>query len=131
MKLRTLAATLLLPLAAAAQTTPLLDIADPANDDDGDGALIYPRDSAFAPGDLDLRALRVYPEGANLRFEAVMRNPVRDPSGVRSDSLGSEDLALFARRGFYAFNLDIYVDTDRVAGSGNTITCLLYTSRCV
>ncbi len=122
MKLRTLAATLLLPLAAAAQTTPLLDIADPANDDDGDGALIYPRDSAFAPGDLDLRALRVYPEGANLRFEAVMRNPVRDPSGVRSDSLGSEDLALFARRGFYAFNLDIYVDTDRVAGSGNTIT---------
>ena len=64
----------------------------------------------------------MYPEGANLRFEAVMRNPVRDPSGVRSDSLGSEDLALFARRGFYAFNLDIYVDTDRVAGSGNTIT---------
>ncbi len=122
MNFRTLAATLLLPLAAAAQTTPLIDIADPADDDHGDGALIYPRDSAFAPGDLDLRALRVFAEGANLRFEAVMRNPVRDPAGVRSDSLGNDDLALFARRGFYAFNLDIYVDTDRVAGSGNTIT---------
>jgi hypothetical protein len=36
--------------------------------------------------------------------------------------MGSEDLSVFARRGFYAFNLDVYVDTDRVAGSGNTVS---------
>lgn len=121
MKLHTLAAALLLPLAAAAQAAPLLDIADPAGDDHGDGALVYPRDSAFAPGDLDLRGLRVFAEGNEIRFEALFRNPVRDPAGVHSDSLGSEDLAQFARRGFYAFNLDVYIDTDRVSGSGNTV----------
>jgi hypothetical protein len=113
---------LLLPLAALAQPAALLDISDPANDDHGDGTLVYPRDTAFEPGDLDLRSLRVLADGTDLRFEATMRNPVRSPSGVRRDGPGSEDLALFARRGFYAFNLDIYVDTDRVPGSGNTVT---------
>ncbi|WP_425257220.1 glucodextranase DOMON-like domain-containing protein [Rubrivivax sp. RP6-9] len=126
MKLRSLACAWLLPLAAlAAQpalAAPLLDIADPAGDDDGDGSLVYPRDSAFTPGDLDLRSLRVWADGADLRFEATFANPVRDPAGVRADSPGSEDLAQFARRGFYAFNLDLYIDTDRITGSGNTGT---------
>lgn len=121
MKPHTLAAALLLPLAAATQAAPLLDISDPAGDDHGDGALVYPRDSAFTPGDLDLRSLRAFAEGNEVRFEAQFRNPVRDPAGVHSDSLGSEDLAQFARRGFYAFNLDVYIDTDRVSGSGNTL----------
>lgn len=122
MNIRTLAAALLLPLAALAQPAALLEITDPTNDDNGDGALIYPRDSAIEPGDLDLRSLRVYADGADLRFEASFRNPVRGPAGVYSDSPGGEDLAVFARRGFYAFNIDIYIDTDRLPGSGNTIT---------
>ncbi len=122
MKTRFLAAALLLPLAALAQPAPLLNITDPEGDDVGDGTLVYPRDSAFAPGDLDLRSLRVFAEGADLRFEATFRNPIRDPGSARGPGLGSENLSVFARHGFYAFNLDIYLDTDRVAGSGNTAT---------
>ena len=122
MKTRFLAVALLLPLAVLAQPTPLLDISDPEGDDVGDGTLVYPRDSAFAPGDLDLRSLRVFADGRDLRFEATFRNPIRTPASARPPGLGSEDLSAFARRGFYAFNLDIYLDTDRVAGSGNTVT---------
>ena len=122
MKTSSLAVALLLPLAVLAQTTPLLDISDPEGDDVGDGTLVYPRDSAFAPGDLDLRSLRVFADGRDLRFEATFRNLIRSPASARPPGLGSEDLSAFARRGFYAFNLDIYLDTDRVAGSGNTVT---------
>ena len=122
MKTSSLAALLLLPLAVLAQPTPLLSIDDPAGDDVGDGSLVYPRDSGYEPGDLDLRSLRVFADGSNLRFEATFANPIRDPATVRGSGMGSEDLSVFARRGFYAFNLDIYLDTDRVAGSGNTVT---------
>ena len=122
MKTSSLAALLLLPLAVLAQPTPLLSIDDPAGDDVGDGSLVYPRDSGYEPGDLDLRSLRVFADGNNLRFEATFANPIRDPATVRGSGMGSEDLSVFARRGFYAFNLDIYLDTDRVAGSGNTVT---------
>ena len=122
MSTRSLAALLLLPLAVLAQPVPLLSIDDPAGDDTGDGSLVYPRDSGYEPGDLDLRSLRVFADGSNLRFEATFLNPIRDPATVRGSGLGSEDLSVFARRGFYAFNIDIYLDTDRVAGSGNTVT---------
>ena len=122
MKTSSLAALLLLPLAVLAQPMPLLSIDDPAGDDTGDGSLVYPRDSGYEPGDLDLRSLRVFADGNNLRFEATFANPIRDPATVRGSGMGSEDLSVFARRGFYAFNLDIYLDTDRVAGSGNTVT---------
>jgi len=117
------AALLLLPLAVLAQPAPLLlDISDPEGDDFGDGSLVYPRSSVWAPGDLDLRSLRVRPEGKDLRFEATFRNPVRNPSTVMSPGMGTQSLSAFARHGFYAFNLDIYLDTDRVPGSGNTVT---------
>lgn len=122
MKSLLLAAALALPLAALAQGSALIDITDPEGDDVGDGTLVYPRDTAFAPGDLDLRGLRVFSEGDGLRFEARFRNTIRHPSTVKAGGLGSEDLSLFARRGFYSFNIDIYIDTDRVAGSGRTDT---------
>lgn len=122
MKTIPLVAALLLPLSLLAQPAPLLDIADPEGDDIGAGNLVYPRDSAFAPGDLDLRSLRVFADGGDLRFEATFRNPIRHPSTVRASGMGSEDLSVFARRGFFAFNLDIYLDTDRIPGSGNTVT---------
>ena len=122
MKTIPLVAALLLPLSLLAQPAPLLDIADPEGDDIGAGNLVYPRDSAFAAGDLDLRSLRVFADGGDLRFEVTFRNPIRHPSTVRASGMGSEDLSVFARRGFYAFNLDIYLDTDRIPGSGNTVT---------
>lgn len=128
MKTRFLAAALCLtvvslaaPLPAPAQPQqPLLQLADAAGDDNGDGTLVPPREPIVEPGDLDLRTLRVFDEGERLRFEATFANVVRDPAQVKSGLLGNEDLSLFARRGFYAFNLDIYLDLDRVAGSGHT-----------
>lgn len=126
MKTRFLAAALCLtlvslaaPLPTLAQPQPLLQFTDAAGDDNGDGTLVPPREPIVEPGDLDLRTLRVFDEGERLRFEATFANVVRDPSQVKSGLLGSEDLSLFARRGFYAFNLDIYLDLDRVAGSGH------------
>jgi C-terminal binding-module, SLH-like, of glucodextranase len=122
MKFTTLAAAVLLPLAALAQTAPLITVTDPEGDDHGDGSLVYPRDGRFLPGDLDLRSLRVIPEGADLRVEATFRNNIRDPSTVFSQGMGSESLSKFSRNGFFSFNLDIYIDTDRIPGSGNTVT---------
>ena len=122
MKTSSLAALLLLPLAVLAQPVPLLSIDDPEGDDVGDGTLVYPRDSGYEPGDLDLRSLRVFAAGKELRFEATFRNPIRDPASVRASGPGTEALSVFARRGFYAFNLDLYFDTDRLPGSGNTVT---------
>jgi hypothetical protein len=122
MKTPSLILGLLVPMAVVAQPAPVIDIADPQGDDAGDGTLIYPRDSVFSPGDLDLRQLRAYAESTGVRFEATFRNPIRDPAQVRAPGLGSENLDVFARRGFYGFNLDIYLDTDRKPGSGHTVT---------
>lgn len=109
MRLRTWTVAALWPLAALAAPTPQLEIADPAGDDVGDGRLVYPRDSAFQSGDLDLRVLRVHDEGDALRFEAGFENAVRHPATVQARGVGNESLSVFARRGFYAFNLDVYV----------------------
>jgi hypothetical protein len=122
MKPTPLAAALLLPLAVLAQNQALISVEDPQGDDHGDGSLVYPRDSKFLPGDLDLRSLRVLPEGGDLRVEATFRNAIRHPSTVISPGMGSESLAVFSRNGFFSFNLDIYIDTDRLPGSGNTVT---------
>ena len=100
---------------------PLVTISDPSGDDHGAGALIYPQRADFQPGDLDLLQLKIGSDDEGFWFEAMFKNPVRDPIGV-SNSVGSESLANFARKGFYQFNLDIYVDTNRIKGSGNTFT---------
>lgn len=113
-------ASLLLPLAVAA--APVLSIDDPASDDHGDGSLVYPGGGGLQPGDLDLRRLTVSAEADGLRFEATFRNPIRHPDTVIPDTGGNETLATFARHGFYAFNIDIYIDTDRRPGSGSTAT---------
>ena len=99
----------------------LVTLGDPAGDDYGNGELVYPQRSDFSTGDLDLLQLQVSRDDEGFWFEAGFRNPVRKPDNV-AVGVGSETLADFARKGFYQFNLDIYVDTDRIAGSGNTFT---------
>jgi hypothetical protein len=94
-------------------------LTDPAGDDVGDGTLVYPQREGFQRGDLDLVSLRIVRTGDAYRFEATFRNPIRNPESVAGD-VGPEPLSYFARRGFYAFNLDIYIDQDRIKGSGNT-----------
>lgn len=123
MNLRLLALAALLPTTLAAHSATLLvHHSDPAGDDHGDGRLIYPRETIYEAGDLDLRSLRISEDGDQLVFEITLNQPVRHPSSVKSGTLGGEDLSVFARRGFYAFNLDIYLDTDRRNGSGQQTT---------
>jgi hypothetical protein len=108
-------------LNAMADIQPLATMNDPVGDDNGAGALVYPRRSDFHAGDLDLVKLKIGRDKEGFWFEAMFKNPVRDPGGV-INGVGGESLANYARKGFYQFNLDIYVDTDRVKGSGNTLT---------
>lgn len=108
-------------LAIAAGDAVVATLEDPAGDDHGAGTLVYPQSAAFERGDLDLTLLRIVRAGGAYRFEATFRNPVRDPAAV-AGAAGPEPLAYFARRGFYAFNVDLYLDLDRVPGSGNTWT---------
>jgi hypothetical protein len=106
---------------ASAGLLPLVTISDPAGDDFGAGKLIYPQRNDFKVGDLDLLQLQISRDSQGFWFEATFKNPVRDPDNVPG-SVGGDSLANFARKGFYQFNVDIYVDTDRIDGSGNTFT---------
>lgn len=108
-------------LSAWADPQPLVTIIDPAGDDFGAGTLIYPQRSDFQMGDLDILQLQVRRDKEGFWFEAMFKNPIRDPANV-PNAVGAESLSNFARKGFYQFNIDIYVDTDRVKGSGNTFT---------
>ena len=113
--------SVLVTVNAWAGQQPLVTLSDPVGDDFGNGRLVYPQRSDFQRGDLDLLQLKVSREEGGFWFKAMFKNPVRDPIGV-PNSVGAESLANFARKGFYQFNLDIYVDTDRIKGSGNTFT---------
>jgi len=99
----------------------LVTINDPPGDDRGAGTLSYPQRSDFQSGDLDLLQLNISRDEKGFWFEAMFKNDIRDPVNV-PNSVGAESLSNFARKGFYQFNLDVYVDTDRVNGSGNTFT---------
>lgn len=110
-----------LALGAQAGQREVITLTDPANDDFGAGNLVYPERTDFSKGDLDLRALKISPDGEGYWFEATFANPVRDPKNAKT-GIGPEPMPINARRGFYTFNIDIYVDTDRTPGSGNTFT---------
>jgi hypothetical protein len=108
--------TTLLAVPAAAKKT-IFTLADPRGDDRGDGNFIYPDNNDLDPGDLDLVSLAAYDEGNGTRFEATFARPIRVPHREAIDDLGTQ-LTDVARYGFYNFNLDLYIDTDRVPGSG-------------
>ena len=100
----------------------LFQIDDPKQDDLGDGTLRYPLNYyGLAPGDLDLVSLSARRVGGGTEFQATFGAPVRSPSTQVID-LGGGQMKDLARFGFYGINLDIYVDVDRVAGSGGVKT---------
>lgn len=108
-----------LPLGAADQKKALFTITDPRGDDHGDGTLRYPRRDDIKPGDLDLLSLSARADDEGTWFEATFARPIRrtEPRPIDDGGTPMTDVARF---GFYTFNLDIYVDTDRKPGSGNT-----------
>ncbi|HYC04548.1 MAG TPA: glucodextranase DOMON-like domain-containing protein [Azospirillaceae bacterium] len=106
---------------AQAQNFGLFTLTDPRGDDAGSGDLLYPDREDFQPGDLDLLSLTAESDKGGTWFTATFASPIRKP-GERTSELGPERLDRVARLGFYTFNLDLYIDTDRKPGSGNTAT---------
>ena len=103
--------------ARAAASGPIFSLDDPRGDDHGDGSLRYPLRNDLAPGDLDLLSLSARAEKGRTTFEATFARPIRTP-GREPVDVGGTALDRVARFGFYTFNLDLYIDTDRVPGSG-------------
>ena len=112
-----LAVQLLLPVPAADAGQRLFTLADPRGDDHGNGDLVYPLEGDLRPGDLDLLTLAAVREKGGTRFELTFANPIDQPGRGAIDDLGTP-LDSVARHGFYTFNVDLYVDRDRVPGSG-------------
>ncbi len=97
-----------------------MQLTDPQGDDHGDGNLLYPS-QGFAPGDLDLVGLTVTNEKKNTVFALAFAGDIKQPSRGAADALGT-GFDRIARHGFYQFNVDIYIDSDRRPGSGFTRT---------
>ena len=119
--LNLLALAALAMLAAPAHAQELFALEDVKGDDVGTGALIYPNRDDMKPGDLDLVRLSAEKRSDGVWFVVEMQQPIRSPVG-RVTELGQTPIERLARNGFYTFNVDIYVDTDRIAGAGETLT---------
>jgi hypothetical protein len=112
----TLLASLIAPSAFGAGKE-IFTLTDPRGDDHGDGKIVYPNNDDLKPGDLDILSLTAREDGSGTMFEVTFARPVRPPGREAIDDLGTQ-LDKAARFGFYNLNLDLYIDTDRVAGSG-------------
>lgn len=113
----------LLSISCATMQTqpPLFTLTDPAGDDYGNGKLVYPLNPDYERGDLDLTTLTAARVDGGTQFTATFARAIRVPERRTVDAVGTQ-LDQVARLGFYTFNIDIYIDTDRVAGSGSTTT---------
>jgi hypothetical protein len=104
----------------AAESPVLFTLLDPKGDDWGDGSLLYPLREDLVPGDLDILSVSARDEGNGTVFEVTFARQVRQPWRQTVDGIGTS-LDQIAKLGFYTFNVDIYIDTDRLPGSGSTI----------
>src|SRR5215216_1289445 len=96
---------------------PVFTLTDPRGDDHGDVNLLYPGNEDLDRGDLDILAFSAEDQGNGTLFEVTFARPVRTPVRRAIDDLGTQ-LDVVARYGFYTLNLDVYIDKDRVPGSG-------------
>jgi C-terminal binding-module, SLH-like, of glucodextranase len=95
----------------------LFALEDVRGDDDGNGELIYPNRLDLQRGDLDLVSVSAEERKDGVWFVVEFAKLIRSPAG-RVTELGQTPLENLARNGFFTFNVDIYVDTDRIAGAG-------------
>ena len=105
-----------IPGRTRAAEPPIFTLTDPRGDDHGDGTVTYPRREDLKRGDLDLLSLVARPDKEGTLFEATFARPIAKPESLVIDNLGTTADKV-ARFGFYTFNL--YIDTDRVPGSGS------------
>ena len=115
-------------LAAAARPAPaaepkLFVLSDPERDDHGDGNVRYPVRSMndLVPGTLDIVSFAATNSPDGTWFEATFARAIPKTERRPIDEGGTQ-LTDVAKLGFYTFNVDVYIDTDGVPGSGNTLT---------
>lgn len=108
---------------AAADGETVFALSDPEKDDHGDGHLSYPVRSRndMLPGHLDLVSFSARREKDGTSFEVTFARPVVRTERVPLDD-GGTLMTDVMRLGFYTFNVDVYVDTNRLPGVGNTGT---------
>ncbi|HYV49688.1 MAG TPA: glucodextranase DOMON-like domain-containing protein [Myxococcaceae bacterium] len=102
---------------ATREAPPLFSLEDPRGDDHGDGQIAYPVRDDLQDGDLDLLRVEARAGREGTDFELTFAHAVRRPDARAVDISGTA-LTDVAKLGFYTFNVDLYVDTDRVEGSG-------------
>ena len=115
------AAAFSVAVSAVAEDTRLFTLTDPRGDDHGDGDLVYPLRNDLKRGDLDLLSLTASRQAEGTWFEATFARPIT-ATNRRVIDAGGGTLDEIARSNFYTLNIDIYIDTDRVPGSGLTYT---------
>ncbi len=113
-----LACLVLVTVTAIAVADPVVELDDPVGDDHGDGRFVYPS-QGFRKGDLDVVGFKVENKGDRAVFTVEFADNINKPQRGASDELGT-DFTKVARHGFWQFNLDIYIDTDRRHDSGYT-----------
>lgn len=78
---------------------------DPPGDDYGPGAYTYPTNEVFTPGVFDLESFEVYETEQDVIFHVQLAGPIENVWG--------------SPIGLSVQTVDIYIDTDRVPGSGS------------
>lgn len=107
--------------AGAAPAAELFRMDDARGDDFGAGDLVYPNRPDFERGSLDLEYLEARSVDDGTWFAVRFGRPLPHPRDATQE-IGGEPMEYLARNGFYTLNVDIYIDKDRVAGSGSTDT---------
>lgn len=79
---------------------------DPVGDDHGPGTYVYPGNAVFTPGVFDMKRFEVFDEGSDVVFKVWMAGPI--------DNVWNSPIGLSVQ------TIDVYIDTDRVPGSGQT-----------
>ena len=93
-------------LAAGTALGAKLEFKDPTGDDNGPGTYVYPTDAVYGPGSFDITEFNVQTKGKDVEFEVCVNGKLDDPWGMGV--------------GFAVQMAAVYIDTDRVAGSGYT-----------
>ena len=102
----------LLAPAPATAATPLkkLELLDPAGDDFGPGSYQYPTDPVYTAKSFDLRKVEMIDNGDTIEFRVTVGARIKDP-------WNSKD---WDGNGFSLQFVQIYIDTNHVAGKGHT-----------
>jgi len=98
----------------------IFKVSDQTRDDHGDGSLIYPETADLEPGDLDIVSFSARRATGGTELEIVLARKIKKPIRQALDAGGTQ-LTDLARHDFFTFNVDVYIDTDRVPGSGRVI----------